>query len=263
MVPKNANRITKNAKRKVQKDKKCVFSFSFLALRFFMITIIHGDDIASSRTYYKSLQKKETIIFDGEKVTVDEIQQAVQTTNLFGDEKSISLENFFSKRRASKEMDSITMFLKTVEKETQILFWETKILTKKPLGTFANPTIKTFSFPQSLFAFLDNLKPDNTKSLLKLYHQTREGTEAELIFFMIIKHIRMLLALTDISSDEIDELKRLAPWQKNKLVSQSRLFSINELKQLHAKLFDIEIKSKTGGLSLPLSQSIDFLLTTI
>lgn len=228
-----------------------------------MITILHGDDISTSRTFYKSLQKKDMLLFDGEKMTLDDITQAVQTTSLFGEEKSIAIENFFSKRKASKEMDSLITFFKEIEKDNEIIFWETKVLTKKSLLVFPKANVKTFTFPQSLFTFLDNLKPNNTKKVLSLYHDTQSTTETEMIFFMIIRHIRILLALQDTADTEIDEIKRMAPWQKNKVLSQSRLFSLSELKEIYAKLFALEVKNKTGGLALPLSQSIDFLLISI
>ena len=58
----------------------------------------------------------------------------------------------------------------------------------------------------------------------------------------------------------IDEVVRLAPWQKSKLERQTRTFSLEQLKQIYSKLYEIEIAQKTGDSSLSLSQNIDFLL---
>ena len=64
-------------------------------------------------------------------------------------------------------------------------------------------------------------------------------------------------------NNQIEELKRMAPWQKTKLLSQSRQFSVKQLLIFHARLADIDVKSKTGGLAMPLSETIDFLLLSI
>jgi len=228
-----------------------------------MITILHGDDIAASRLYYKSLQKKDTRAFEGEKITTNELKQALQTTSLFNEEIRISIENFFTKRKASKEMDAIIAYLKTVQKEHDIVFWETKSLTPKSLTAFPQATVKISTLPKSLFAFLENIVPNNGILLVKKFHDAKKTTEVELIFFMIIRHIRILLALTNPSTTEIDEIKRMSPWQRTKVQTQANKFSLMQLTHLHATLFAIEMKNKTGGLTTPLSQTIDFLLISI
>jgi DNA polymerase III delta subunit len=229
-----------------------------------MITIIHGDDNAASRTYYKSLQKKDASIFDGEKVTADDIHQATTSQSLFSEEKNIYLENFFSKRKTSKETEAILALLQNTDEHITLVFWESKQLTKKQLDTFPKSIQKVFMLSKSLFAFLDAVKPNNSKQVFSLYHETLKHTEAEMILAMLSRQIRILLTLSDInSSDQIDEVKRIAPWQKNKLLSQARAFSQAELLKLHEAIFKVDVTSKRGGLSLPLSQTIDFLLLSI
>lgn len=228
-----------------------------------MITILHGDDIAASRNYYKTLQKKDDLIFDGDRITLDDIKNVVQSTTLFNDTKTISIENFFSKRKPSKEMETIIEYVKISGKDHDVIFWESKPLTKKTLSAFPNATIKVYTFPQSLFAFLEALQPENTKTLLQLYHQTLTHTEAEMILAMLTRQVRLLLAISEDAANPIEEMKRLAPWQKSKLLSQSRQFSLQKLQNLHSQLYALDVQSKTGGLSLPLSQSIDFFLASI
>lgn len=225
-----------------------------------MITIIHGDDIAASRNYYKQLQTSDTISLDGEKITHEDIVGVLQTTGLFEEKKSLAIEQFFSKRKASKDMDMLIADIQASAKKADIVLWESKVLTSKMLRSFPSALEKVFTFPKSLFLFLDAIKPNNTKRLLTLYHQTVQTTEAEMILVMLIRQIRMLLAVTDTSSDTIDEIKKLSPWQQKKLMTQAQQFSQEQLLSLHATLFEIEVKSKTGGLSLPLVQTIDFFL---
>lgn len=229
-----------------------------------MITIIHGDDLVASRSYYKSLQKKDTVVFDGEKVTLHMLTENLLTTDLFGTEKQVCLENFFSKRKASKEMDAIIQAVTEQANYAEIIFWEGKEIGKKALSTLPKAISKNYILPKSLFTFLDSLKPNNTASMIMLYQKTLPQTDAEMVLVMLLRHIRILLALSDESGKEtIDEVKRMQPWQKKKLSAQLRLFSQDKLLQLHQHLVAIEIKSKTGGLPLPLPQSIDFFLSTM
>lgn len=228
-----------------------------------MITILHGDDIATSRKYYKTLQKKDDPFFDGDRITLEDIKNAVQSTTLFDDSKTISIENFFSKRKPSKEMETIIEYVKISGKDHDVLFWESKPLSKKTLSAFSNATIKAYTFPQSLFAFLEALQPENTKTLLNLYHQALTHTEAEMILAMLTRQVRLLLVISEDSANPIEEMKRLAPWQKSKLLFQSRQFSLQKLQNLHSQLYTLDVQSKTGGLSLPLSQSIDIFLASI
>ncbi len=84
-----------------------------------------------------------------------------------------------------------------------------------------------------------------------------------MVFFMMIRQIRMLLGLIEPTADAIDEVKRMAPWQKSKLQQQADRFEIAELKSLYSKLFEIEKAMKTGNLSMTLPETIDFLLLDI
>ena len=80
---------------------------------------------------------------------------------------------------------------------------------------------------------------------------------------MLVRQIRILLALSEKSSEQIDEVKRLAPWQLNKLQRQAVSFTPSQLIDLHTQLFEIDRDMKTGELSTPLSTTIDILLLSI
>ena len=127
----------------------------------------------------------------------------------------------------------------------------------------------SFKLPQNIFLFLDNLRPSSHlpggNSLLKLFHQVLDsGIKEELVLFMIQRQFRLLLALChpEASNDigTIDEVSRLAPWQKSKLERQAQLFNTTDLKKIYKKLYEIEIAQKTGSSSLSLTQNIDILL---
>ena len=82
---------------------------------------------------------------------------------------------------------------------------------------------------------------------------------AELVFFMINRQFRIMLSLTG-GANQIDEVKRMAPWQLSKFKNQVALFGNDQLLELYNKLFEIEIGQKTGKAFYSMEKSIDFFL---
>lgn len=230
-----------------------------------MITILHGDDIASSRKLFlEEKQKiKDSFVFEGEKITLTDITQVIDGGDLFNERKIIFIESFLGKKRQSEEFKEIVRLIQKNSKNADIFFWEEKELSKSQLFLFNNPVIKVFKYPQSLFLFLDNIRPENSKSLAVLFHKVLENSETELVFYMLIRQFRLLLALFDPDFTGIDEVKRLAPWQKSKLQKQAKLFSLKQLKNSYKKLFEIDLALKTGNLNLTLEQAIDMFLINL
>jgi len=231
-----------------------------------MITIIHGDDIVLSRKYLQE-QKQNSIspyVFDGI-IDLPTIAQITQGSGLFSTEKNIFVENFFSKNKLnSSEAKSIIDYINKNQSQFDLFFWEANLLQKKSIALFTNPSVKTFKIPQAIFLFLDSIKPANFKSSITLFHKALENTAAELIFFMLQRQFRLLLCILDKNAKKtIDEVLRLAPWQKGKIERQAKLFSIGELKNIYKWLYEIEMAQKTGNLPYSLAHAIDFLLLGI
>lgn len=238
-----------------------------------MITIIHGADTAASRKFFldQKANDPDSLLINGQSLTLTDLVQYFEGGQLFAQTKSFFIEQLFSKKR-SREQDAIINYIRGAEKNHNIFIWEDKELTAASVKAFKNAQIKIFKLPQTLFAFLENIKPGNGGQLINLFHQTIESTDTEMVFFMIIRQVRLVLAcLPDphqvrvglTHKDEIDELRRMAPWQKQKLQSQADFFEIKELKKLYSKLFEAELGLKTGSLPMPLPQAIDFLLLEI
>lgn len=230
-----------------------------------MITIIHGDDVANSRKYFIELKQKnlDSVSFDGEKLSLTQLTQSLEGGGLFSDEKKIFIENFFTRKKISKETEAILSYLRKTTK-ADVFFWEEKEVTKKNLNFFPNSTVKIFKLPKTLFLFLDSIKPNQGKNLIDLFHQTLQSMEVELIFYMLFRQFRFLIALKDEKSEaKIDETKNLAPWQSSKLKKQCGFFSEDELKIIYNKLYEIDFNQKTGKSTMPLTQSLDFFLIEI
>lgn len=230
-----------------------------------MITIIHGEDTAASRTFLSETRIKlhNSIVFEGSKITLTDLVQELEGGGLFEDTKSVVIENLLSQKKASPDAEEIIEYLKKHD-ASDVLLWEGKEVSPKNITQFKNAKAHVFSFPKSLFQFTDSLLPRNGKQMILLFHETVKTTAEELVLFMIIRQFRILLALSDSQeTDQIDELKRLAPWQKSKLKKQSAAFNINNLKDLHKALYEIDLKTKTGQLSQSLRNTIDIFLLSL
>jgi len=230
------------------------------------ITIIHGDDIVLSRKHMQEEKNKTRVhhVFDAD-VDLSSIIQIVQGGELFDTEKRIFIENFFSKNKLnSAETKNIINYINKNTLTFDVFFWEDKKIQKNILNLFNKPTIKTFNIPQTIFLFLDNIKHGDYKNSISLFHKALVNTGPELIFFMLQRQFRLLIAISDKKTEKtVDEVLRLFPWQKGKIEKQAKLFSIAQLKDIYKRLYKIELAQKTGDLPYSLEASIDFLLLNI
>lgn len=227
-----------------------------------MIYIIHGDDTASSRKFFMDKKSPSSPVLEGESLTLLDIKQRAGTGGLFEKPQAVFVEEFILNAKLGKNLDEISHYLKSHSKNLDIYFWERKELTKKQVSVFgSNVKVETFKIPSKTFYFVDSLRPGNGKRNIELFHQVLENSNAELLFFMLVRQFRLLLAVS--SSAPIDEVKRLAPWQKSKLVNQAKLFTSDYLKNIYKKLDEIDLAMKTGGLTMSLTQTIDFFLLSI
>lgn len=232
-----------------------------------MITIIHGDDISESRIFFQDLKlkHKDFVLFDGGKITITDLVQNIEGSALFGNAKAIFIEEFLTKlKKTNKESKEILNFINKNAKSSTFILWESKEILKRYFSEFKDAVIKIFKLPINIFLFLDNLKPKDSKNLLRLFHQALDsGIKEELILFMVQRQFRLLLSLChpeQVLISQIDEVSRLLPWQMEKLKKQAKLFSVSDLIRIYKKLYEIEIGQKTGASSLSLTQNIDFLI---
>src|SRR5260221_291280 len=256
-----------------------------------MITIIHGSDTSASRNYFYNEKSKiiNSITINGVTITYPELVQILQGNGLFESDQIILVDELFSKRKPSTELNSIVTLIS--QTTSTIIIWESKDLTPKQLGNFKKADVKQFKLPSVLFSFLDSVYPRNGTKAISLFNSTIQDQPEELVFFMLVRHIRTLLALSpsvianevkqskfnvilneseesqsrhpEFTSGTISEVSRLAPWQKGKLAKQAILFTPDALLDLYRKLYRLEFGQKTGNLTQPLSSEIDLLLINL
>ena len=225
-----------------------------------MITIVHGSDSISSRKYFLSQKDEKSITFDAESLNPVELNQSLQGSGLFGVSSKIFIENLFT-RKGTKSITAVGEIL-TDNKEAVIFIWADKEIGVKILSSFPKFEFQNFKIPQNIWSFLDGIRPDNPLNVSS-FHKTLNETDPEIIFTMIIRQFRLLLGLSESSNNNIDEIKRLAPWQKSKLVRQASLFGVDKLKQIYKMLYKIDKSQKTGKSPLTLVQDIDILMLEI
>lgn len=243
-----------------------------------MLTLIHGDDTTTSRNAYVAERQKspEKKIINGTSVTLTDLMQVFSGNGLFGDQETIFIEELVSKRKSPKDVEELVGFLSD-QADATIFVWESKLLTPKQVSGFKNAVVKEFKIPTIVFAFLDSLRPNNTQQMLKMYHDVLEQEDATYVLVMLMRQVRILLALSNYSLSNvrsfeskssrdartISEVSRMSPWQLNKLQKQVKVFTQEKLLHMHTQLFELEKGQKTGTLTLSLPQSIDFFLLSI
>lgn len=230
-----------------------------------MLTIIHGSDIVASRKFFIEEKEKynQAEFLKGSLVNLTDLSQLLEGGGLFENSKVIFIEQFLTERKKSAEREAIISYLTKEAKNHSIFLWEGKELDRTTLAQFKEASIKSYKLSSTLFTLLDGIKPGNGAQLVQLFHKSLETSEPEMIFFMLIRQFRILLALSDKGTETISEVFRLAPWQKGKLERQAGLFEKNYLTQLYSKLFHIELAQKTGALSSSMISTIDFFLVEI
>lgn len=226
-----------------------------------MITVIHGDDLSSSRAYYlnEKHKHKEPVEFLEDKISVTDLLQVSTGSSLFNLEKAIFIENLLSNKKSAGLKDVID-YVKVNYKNHNFYLWEDTVLSKATLSQFPNPLVKLFKIPQNLFSFLDNIAPDNEKNVY-FFHRALENSNQELILFMIIKQFRLMLGV--LSNASIDEVKKIAYWRRDKLKKQAELFGEEKLIESIKKLHKMDKELKSGQTGLNTVQSIDFFLLSI
>ena len=227
-----------------------------------MIYIIHGEDTVSSRNFFIDEKKKaqDAVSFDEQSLSLSSLVQNIEGGSLFTNEKTIFIENFLSKRAGDEEL---VLYIQKHHEVATLYFFEGKELSVKQKNIFPQAKVHLFKLPQKIFSFLDELAPGRRSQIIFLYHNLLKTVDADFIFRMIIRQIRLLLFFSENSSDELMEVKNMQPWQRKKMEKQAALFSPAHLKSMYKKLSVIDTDLKTGNNSFPLPALIDFFLADL
>jgi len=214
--------------------------------------IIHGDDTANSRQFLNQQidifkkQNLEIVRLEADSLSPATLEQNLNSQSLFGSDKAIVIFSFF-KLNSSKNKDALKQIL--IKNQTkEIILYEEKQTNANSLKIFDKAQIKLFKPNPIIFKFLESLRPNNQNQIISYFKQLEEaGEPPELIFAMLVRQIRLLLTAKD-----APEKLKLAPWQKQRLISQATNFSLSKIISLHTQLYEIDKSIKTGQTILEL-----------
>lgn len=224
--------------------------------------IIHGDDIVSARNHLNDELEKAKLSsagvsrFDARDLDLTKLTQVLEGITLFGLQPMVVIEGLFSLPK-SKNKDNILDFLSRYQTRA-IVLCENKTLSSASLKLFSKATVKEYKPAAIIFTFLDSLKPGSAPRSLSLLDQLETANQApELVFAMLVRQVRLLIQALEPNS------LKTAPWQKTRLISQSRAFGEEALLGLHEKLYRIDKGIKTGQNPLDLSTQLFNLITSL
>lgn len=228
------------------------------------ILIIHGDNHAESRNYLNEIVTKyrakghDTQHINGEKVTKNDLESSLLTSNLFTQELVV-IENLLS-RIKSKEKDRCLAYITKYTGNKPVVLWEKKELTKAALKKLNNlkPTIKLYKLPVAAFKFLSTLSPHSKQSSLELLHNSLGNSSDTFIFAMLIRQLNNLI----VAKSSPRSLSG-APWQQSQLKKQAVHWELQQLLDLHTTLLSIDLAIKTGKTELPLSSHLDTIIMSL
>jgi hypothetical protein len=226
-----------------------------------MITLFYGDDSNTSREKFFSAKKAAhaPLSLSNEELSLTTLKQICEGGMLFSETKDVFLENFFTKVKKNKQQDDMIAYLNSQEEKQNFFIFEGKDLLKTATNSFPKAILVKSKLANTLFQFLDAFIPGNPRLLISLFNQTLQTTDIEIVFSMLCRQIRIFIALQD-EACETEEIKRLAPWQKEKIQKQAKSFSLEKLRHIHEMLYRLDHDRKTGTLPTTFPVCIDFFL---
>lgn len=221
-----------------------------------MISILHGENLVESRKALVSSMEKarqegiEVISLVGNKTTLAQARNSLQSDSLLGKNRLLVIENLLSSQK-SNEKQKVIDFLSKEKFDNDLIIWEEKEI--KSLSLLPKAEVKIFKIKQSLFQFLESLKPGNSRQMLDFLGQVKKQEEPEMIFYMLIRQIHYLILAKD-------KLLTLPDWQRRKFEIQAEYFPQEKLKQIYQQLLEIDYAQKTSGDPYLLTSRLDLLI---
>jgi hypothetical protein len=214
-----------------------------------MITIIHGENTVASRQYLADVLKKfkslgyGVIRPEGTR-DLENFTDFSQSVTLFGQKTVVVLENFLKQK--GKIKPSVNR-----DELNEVVFWEDGKRSAAVLAQFdKRAQVMEFKVPYSVFRLLDNLRPDNQKTTIRLYHQLLKNLPPEMIFSFVASRF------IDLYYPPIGK----PDWTKEKLSTQTQSFTKIKLAGILRELSAIDLGQKNSLSPLPLDKQLEVFL---
>ncbi len=222
-----------------------------------MLTIICGEDSIASRDYFFEIKKK----FRDKDYQIIEILPNKIEEILKWQHQSLYLFKpkivFFVENLIQSYLKKYSKKLKLLENlhqiKDQIFDWENE-KSKYELNLPSFLLIKEFRPKATIFSMLDACYPGNLKQFINLLHQLKDLSNENLIFYMLIKHLRNLILIK-----ENQNLNIKNQWQLKKLQNQAKLWSKDRLLNFYDSLYKIDYLIKTSSTPFSLIDLLDIM----
>jgi hypothetical protein len=222
-----------------------------------MIQIVCGEDVVSARNYITKLKKyyrKQSYLVQ-EIVPADiyEIQKAGEhSATLFEEKRVFFVRNLAVYLSKSRKFSPVVKTLASNE-EVNVIDWE-EGKSAYELSVKDKKIIKEFKPGSSIFNFLDSCIPNNRSNFFKILNDVLKTQEEMFLYVMLCKHIRSLILAKSNSFPG-----KVAPWQKAKLLNQSKKWDLENLIKFYEALGKVDRSLKTGQTSYSLKESLEIL----
>jgi len=208
----------------------------------FCILVLHENDTADKRTSlykkivkigkveeFKNLNPNEIAKWILDRAKKDNIKIDLNTANHLTEHCGNKLW------RVSKELEKLHHY---VEKDD---------ITKKIINEFVTPALSS-----SVFKLTDAIAGKKVNESIKVLNTLKEsGEELTMVFFMIVRHFRILIQVFDMVSKgenqgTITKKLKQHPFVIQKTTQQSKNFTLESLEKIYQELLEIDKKFKTG-----------------
>lgn len=220
--------------------------------------LVHGDNIVKSREALLEIKKAaedknmEVVILEGKKVELVDVKQAMESMGLFGNDRLVVIEGLFVGVK-SKRQDEVVNYLK--KNGGEVVLWEGKKVDLRRLGR-AKYENREFKMSAEVFKLTEALRPGNEKQILYWWEKAKNQDAVELIFFMMVRQVRMMIEAFG------GEMKGPG-WLVSKAKDQARAVGMGRLLKWHEKLYEIECGVKTGRSELKLETQLELWLMSL
>jgi DNA polymerase III delta subunit len=204
------------------------------------IIILHGDDelrLYERLTMFVDSAKGrswEVAYLDDPSLSLEE---QLSSSSLFGAERFFVIRDI--SRLGKKELGWIAK--KSKDLPGNLIIYHEGYVPQGILKVLPDAKVEEFKLPVILWNFLDGLYPGDSERSIKQFHKLIEHEAPEFIFTLIAKLFR------DLYWVKTDEKSLPYPgWRVGKLKQQSSKFTLEQLKNIIARLAEIDIKVKTS-----------------
>jgi len=224
-----------------------------------MLQLFYGRDSLRMDEYYLEFRKNYSEIVPIENLFPQTVEEKLGTTGLFSEKKLFVFKNIFAKQirlgKVSQNLDQLLKVLARFSDRAILFIEEDEKKLKYYKQYFPNILTKEFKVSQVLFTFLDSFKPGNFADCFRYWQKAQLTDAPELIFFLLKRRLRELLAVRQ------NELRgNYQPWYLAKLKSQSQAFETAKLLKIYHSLFNFEVGQKQGIQPLKVSQALETII---